>query len=304
MLLLVALLLAADPAPAPPAPDVAATVNEEPIPLAEVDAAVKKIAAVAGALTPRQVKQLRKDVLADLVDDVLLRQHLRRHAPAVDPAEVDQLFKGLAASLQRQGKTPADYLRESGQTEAQARAAWADMIRFNRYAESLATDAELKKYFAAHRDHFDGTTVRAAHVVLRLPADAPPAERAAAAAKLTALRADIAAGKLTFAAAAKAHSVDRTAPAGGDLGWVGRRDAIVDPAVTAAAFALKPGEVSAPVDTEYGVHLVTAGERKAGPPVAFDQVADWVREAFLDDVRRTLVGQLRAKAVVSVRLPD
>ena len=304
MLLLAALFLAADPAPAPPAPDVAATVNGEPVPVAEVDAAVKKVAAVAGALTPRQVKQLRKDILADLVDDVLLRQYLRQQAPAVDPAEVDQLFKGLAAGLQKKGRTPADYFRETGQTEAQARTAWADMIRFNRYAEGLATDAELKKYFAAHRDHFDGTTVRAAHVVVRLPADAPPAERAAAAAKLTALRADIVTGKLTFAAAAKAHSVDRTALDGGDLGWVGRRDGVVDPAVTAAAFALKPGEVSGPVDTDRGIHLVTAGERKAGPPVAFEAVADWVREAYLDDIRRTLVTQLRAKATVSVRLPD
>lgn len=296
------------PAPAPaaakPAPTVAATVNGEAVPLAAVDAEVKRLQAATGPLTAKQVRQLRGDVLADLVDDTLLRQYLRQHGPQIDPGEVDKLFAGLAASLDRQGKTPAQYFKETGRTEAEIRAQWTVMLRFTKFADALATEAELKKYLAAHVDQFDGSAVRVSQIVVRLPVDAPPGERAAAHNKLTTLRAEITAGAATFAAAAKKHSVDVSAAAGGDLGFIARRDAFADPAVTAAAYKLAVGEVSVPVDSPAGVHLVTVTGRKPGAAPAFEAVADWVRESYLEDVRTALVGKLRAGAAVVVTLPD
>ena len=287
-------LAAADPVPA----GAAAVVNGEVIPKSAVDAGVRKVAGPAA----RPPAEVRADVLAGLIDDALLRQYLRQHAPAVEPAEVDKLFQGLAEALKRQGTTPPDYFKTTGQTEAQARAAWADLLRFGKYADALATDAELRKYFAARRDQFDAGRVKAAQIVLRVgPRDQPAAaaDRAAAHAKLAGLRADIIAGRVTFADAAKKHSIDPTAAAGGDLGTVGRHDGLLDPAVTAAAFAVPDGGVSEPVDGDFGVYLVTARGRVAGPPVAFEAVAELVREAFLDDVRGRLVAQLRARAVVT-----
>ena len=312
LLPLAGLCLAAAPAvaqtppatPKPAANPAAATVNGETVPLAAVDAEVQRLVAATGPLGAKQAKQLRRDVLNDLVDDALVRQYLRQHGPQVEPGEVDKLFAGWSAALEKQGKTPAQYFRETGKSEAEVRAQWAVMLRFTKFADTIATEAELRKYLAGHLDQFDGSVVRVSQIVVRVPADAPPGERAAAHVKLTTLRAEIVGKAVTFADAAKKHSVDASAVKGGDPGFVARRDAFADPAVTAAAYKLADGEVSAPVDSPAGVHLVTVTGRKPGKPPAFETVADWVRESYLEDVRAGLVAKLRAAAAVTVTLPE
>ena len=283
-------------------PQVAATVNGEVIRLDQVDAVVRRTP-VRGPLTDGQARRLRREVVEDMIDDLLLRQFLRQHGPKVEPAEVEKHFRGLAATLQRQGKTLADFYRETGQTEAQVRDTWATMFQFQKYADQQAKDADLRKYFEANRDFFDGTTVRVSHIVIRVSPSAPAGERITAREKLNAIRADLLAEKITFADAAKKYSICPTAPKGGELGVIGRRDGVVDEAVAQAAFALKVGEVSQPVETDYGVHLVRVAERKAGKPVTFEKASDLVRECHAGDVRQSLVAVLRQKATIQVTIP-
>lgn len=283
----------------PPAdPHVAATVNGKPVPLAQVDAVVRRMPTGGAPLTAAQVRRLRQEVLDDLIDDVLLKQYLNQLEEILAPAELDAHFQVLTATLRRQGKTPADFFRETSQT----REAWETHLRFNKFVERRATDAELRTYHEANRDVYDDVRVRASHIVLRVPA-AAPGERVAAREKLAAVRADVAAGKLSFADAARKFSMDPTASRGGDLGFVGRQDPTVDEAVARAAFALKVGDVSAPTDSEFGVHLVQAVERKAGTPVAFEKVIDLVRDGYAEDLRRRIVAVGRKQGEVRVTLP-
>jgi parvulin-like peptidyl-prolyl isomerase len=154
-----------------------------------------------------------------------------------------------------------------------------------------------------NREFFDQVQVRASHIVVRVAAGAPPGERVAAREKLAQVRADVLAGKLSFAEAARKFSMCPTAPHGGDLGLLTRKDAMVEEAIARAAFELKPGEVSEPVETEHGVHLVQAVARTTGTPSPFEKVADLVRDSFAEDLRRRLVADLRKQAVIHVTLP-
>ena len=295
-------------APGPPQPParsqnvIAATVNGEPIRLDEVDAFIQSKLAVT-PLTAPELRRLRTEVVSDMIDDVLLRQFLRQHGPKVEPAELDRHMAALASSLRRQGKTLDEYYRASGRTAEQVRDNWMTLIQYQRYIDQHATDEQLRKYHEAHRDLFDQTQVRASHIVLRLAPTASPTERAAARQKLAALRTEILAGKQTFADAARKLSMSPTAPRGGDLGFVSRRDPAVSDAVAQAAFTLKVGEVSEPTDDEFGIHLVQATERKAGTPSTFDKVADLVRECYAEEVRQGLVGQLRKQAKIEATIP-
>jgi parvulin-like peptidyl-prolyl isomerase len=281
----------------------AAVVNGEVIRLDQVDTVVRRMRVTDGPLTAAQVRRLRQEVVQDLIDDVLLRQYLRKHGPKVEPAELDKHLAALAASLRRQGKALADYYRESGQTEEQVRDTWATMLQFQRYVDQQATDERLRKYHEENRDLFDKVTVRLGHIVVRVSPAAPPGERVAARQKLAAVRADVLAGKLTFADAARKYSMAPDAAKGGDLGFVGRRDPAVDEAEAKAAFALKAGEVSEPIDSAYGVHLVQVADRRPGTPTTFEQVADLVRECYAEDVRQGLVGLLRQQATIQVTVP-
>ncbi len=289
-------------APPPAAPPAVATVNGEPITLAEVDAVIGRRPAGV-ALPAAALRELRAEAASDLVDELLLKQFLRKHGPAVEAAEIDRHFKALAESLAKQGKTPADFFREAGQTEAQARESLATTLQLSRYVAGRVTDEQLKQYHAANRDHFDRVEVRVSHVVLRVGKDAPPAEREAARRKLVALKADVAAKLITFADAARKHSHCPSAPEGGDLGPLVRKGTGLDEAFCKAAFALPVGEVSDVVETGHGLHLLLVTARKPGTPSAFEACAGEVRESFADEFRTDLVAKLRKQARVSITLP-
>ncbi len=290
--------------PAPPAnpPGVAATVNGEAIPLAKVDAVVKTWPTAGAPLRKEQLRLLRADVLDMLIDATLQRQYLAKHGPKLDPAKLDRAYAGLVENARRAGKSPAEFAREVG-GEARARADLTAAMQLQELAEAQATPAALQKLYADNKDHFDGVTVRVSHVMMRVSPGAPPGERATAHAKLLQLRDEVVAGKLTFADAARKHSIDATATAGGDAGFVQRRDPNFDDEFCRAAFALPVNGLSEPTDTPRAVHLILATERKAGTPSTYGQAAERVIDLHFIQHQATLLAQLRQAATITVTLP-
>ena len=285
----------------PGAPD-AATVNGDKITLAEVDAVLKQTLPLT-PLTAAQRRQMRVEVLSDMVDDLLVRQFLRKNGPKVDPAEIDAQLKAFGGKLQTEGKTLADWYKETGQTEAQVRESWTTAMQLTGYVKAAATEEQLKAYFAANKDHFDRVEVKVRHIVVRVGKNATAAERAGAKEKLEAVRAEIAAGKLDFAAAAKKHSHCPTAPTGGDIGYIVRKGGLVDEAFAKAVFALKPGELSGVVETEFGLHVIQVTDRKPGVPSTYEKSATDVLDSYADDFRADLIAKLRKQGQIQITVP-
>jgi peptidyl-prolyl cis-trans isomerase C len=294
--------LAQPPAAAPANSNVAATVNGEKITVEEVDAVLKHTLPLT-PLTTAQQRQMRIEILADLVDDVLVRQFLRKNAPKVDPAEIDAQLKAFGEKLQKEGKSLGAWLKETGQTEAQVRESWTSAMQLTGYVKGIATEEQLKAYFNANRDHFDRVEVKVRHIVLRVGKNTTPVERAAAKEKLEALRAEIAAGKLDFAAAAKKHSHCPSAAVGGDLGYILRKGGLMDEAFAKAAFALKTGELSGVVETEFGLHLIQVTDRKPGTPTTYDKAVTDVLDTYSDDFRAELIAKLRKQGQIQITVP-
>jgi peptidyl-prolyl cis-trans isomerase C len=281
---------------------VAATVNGDPITLEEVDAVLKHTLPRT-PLNPAQRRQMRIEVLTDLVDDVLLRQFLRKNGPKVDPAEIDAQLKAYGEHLQKQGKSLAEFYKQTGQTEAQVREAWTTAMQLTGYVKGTATEAQLKAYHAANKDYFDHVEVRVRHIVLRVGKNTPAAARSAAKEKLEKLRAEIVAGKLNFAATAKKFSHCPSAASGGDLGYIECKGGLVDEAFAKAAFALKPGEISGVVETEFGLHIIQAIDRRPGTPSAYEKCVTEVLDAYSDDFRAELIAKLRKEARIQIIVP-
>lgn len=284
----------------PAADKVAAVVNGEPVTAAEVDAAVAQLPPPTSPLSTIQKRQQRADVLQLLVEDRLVRQFLRKHGPKVDPADVERQLAALEASQRAEGKSAEQYLKEVGLTPAQARDNFLRMLQLAKYLEAQATDERLRAYFEANRDFFDKTTVRTSHIVLRVPATATTAEREKAVEKLRALRAELLAGRVEFAAAAKTYSQCPSAPTGGDVGWIVRKFQ-VDEAYARTAFGMKAGELSDVVETEVGFHLIRVTDRKPGKPGRYEDAAADVRESFEAELKQALLADLRKKAVVEIK---
>lgn len=139
-------------------------------------------------------------------------------------------------------------------------------------------EARAREVFLANRSKYDmPEQMRASHILFDLKRHS-----SAEAEKLAReWRAKIAAG-MDFNDVAKRVSEDPTAPKNaGRIDWFVAAD--MDPAFSAAAFALKKtGEVSEPVLTRFGWHLIRMEERKASGPRSFEQV----RDEILDELRR------------------
>jgi peptidyl-prolyl cis-trans isomerase D len=125
-------------------------------------------------------------------------------------------------------------------------------------ADSNISDADLRKYYDAHAAEFERSG-RATVSVVSIPRVVTAADSAAVRARVEALRAEIAAGA-KFEDVAKRESVDTVSGAnGGDLGK-GPKGRFV-PEFEKALDALKPGELSAPVLTQFGYHLIRLDSR-------------------------------------------
>jgi peptidyl-prolyl cis-trans isomerase C len=100
-----------------------------------------------------------------------------------------------------------------------------------------------------------------------------------------------------FATLAKQYSKDPGAAQGGDLGWF-KKDEMV-PAFSAAAFAMKPGQVSdKPVKTEFGWHVIQVEEKRHAEPPSFEQAHDGLRQKMIQEGVQKAVKQARADVTV------
>jgi peptidyl-prolyl cis-trans isomerase C len=279
----------------------AAVVNGEPIPMSEVEEVLAMRPQELFPITEAQQKLIRQEVIEMLISEKLMKQYLAKSAPPVDSAEVEKQMAALVESLKAQGRTLADFCRESRQTEAQLRVGVQNMLQYTAFARKTATDDELKKYFNENLDYFQKATVRLSHIVFRIPVGAPAAEREQARKRLSELREQIVAGKISFADAAREHSQCPSAKMGGEIGVVTRKW-MVDEAVAKAAFALKKDEVSDVVESEFGVHLIKVTDRTEGKKVEFAALVDEVRDNFIEETRQKLLLELRRTAKVEINM--
>jgi len=99
-----------------------------------------------------------------------------------------------------------------------------------------------------------------------------------------------------FAALAKEKSKDPGASAGGDLGYF-TKDQMV-PEFAEVAFKMYPGQLSNPVKTQFGWHIIKLEDKRAKQPPEFDQVKDQIEAFLARKAQSEFIGQLRQSAKV------
>ncbi|WP_247596817.1 peptidylprolyl isomerase [Hydrogenophaga sp. PAMC20947] len=145
------------------------------------------------------------------------------------------------------------------------------------------------------------TQSHARHILLR---PGPQLTQAAAVAQLARWREQIASGQANFETLAREHSQDGSAQAGGDLDWVNPGQFV--PEFEEVMDALKPGEMSAPVVSRFGVHLIRLEERRNRALTDREQrdaAKGMVREAKAAQALQTWSQDVRARAFVEFREP-
>jgi len=167
-------------------------------------------------------------------------------------------------------------------------------------APAPADDATLRQRYEQEKARFVQPEQRlASHILIKVPEGASAAVQKAAEAKAQQIAAQARAPGADFAALARADSEDAGSKAsGGDLGLV-TKGQMVKP-FEDALFAMKPGEISAPVKSQFGWHVIQLREIKAGAQTPFEQVRDQLAKEQADADREHAFNDLVGKLVDQV----
>ncbi|NMA43773.1 MAG: hypothetical protein GX946_10390 [Oligosphaeraceae bacterium] len=173
--------------------------------------------------------------------------------------------------------------------------------------DNPVSEEEAKKFYDEHPDRFEmPASLSAAHILLKFDSNTPDeAEKTRLRGKLAELRKSLLAGA-DFAEAAKRHSACPSKEQGGDLGQF--QEGQMVPEFEEALKKLKTGEISDPVETQFGYHLIKAGERKEAGKVDFaeakEQICEQLQMQKAEEAFRKHIDELLAKSQHKINLPE
>lgn len=238
------------------------------------------LGAISGAaLAPKSVVDTTLDALLQRRELRLVQFQAKDYLNKVAPtdADIEAFYKQHEADFRAPEQASIEYVV-------------LDMAAIKR-GISVPED-DLRKYYAENASRYTAAEERRArHILITADKDAAPDVRQKAKASAEALLAEVRKAPASFAEVAKKNSQDPgSAAQGGDLGFFGR-SAMVK-AFEDAAYALKPGEISNVVETDFGYHVIQLEAVRGGDKQAFEAV----RAQIEDEVRTQLATKRWAEA--------
>lgn len=269
---------AVKPKPVPPElPEVLARVDGEPISRADFERAVKNIEGRAGGPVPAERRdEIFREILDQLVAYRALVQESRARKVTVADPEVEARIEAIRKQFPDEGAF-SKALADRGLSLDRLRADTREELLVAKLVEAEVTpqidvkESDIKDFYDKNPERFQQPEqVRASHILIRLPEGGSAEQKKAARAKAEDVLAQVKAGG-DFAALARQHSQDGSAPQGGDLNFFQRGQMV--PAFEEAAFALQPGQVSGVVESPFGFHIIKVTERRPARTVPLAEVA-------------------------------
>ena len=220
---------------------------------------------------PTQVDTLRKQILQALIDEKLVSAEARRQNITVTDAEINQqIDAAIDDAKQRLGgeqayqeqlkreNTTEDKLRDKYRSDLQKQLP-AEKLKQKMFPKKPVTAAEAEAYFKANPDKFPKMPGEVRMSVIQIPVEADSASDLKGKNAALAARKRIIGGEKFAKVAMEVSDDPNTARAGGDLGYFTK--GTMEPGLETPAFTLKLNELSAPVRTPYGWHLVEVLDR-------------------------------------------
>lgn len=286
-----------------------ATVNGTEIPAEEFNQhpQIQQLQALAGQIDPEQLAQIQSQVQEQVVQELVNMQLLE---DAIEEADIDVTEEMIEERLQQfrdefsalygdeisfdeayaqQGMTPEEMNEVVAQTVAME-------TLLERRGMTMPTDEDIRAVYEEHQDELiQPEMVEARHILIAVEGyEQEDWEEARE-------RADEIHRQLTeedadFAEMAREHSDDPAAQYGGELGQFARGQTGAGGEFEETAFSLQPTEISEPVRSDFGWHIIQVTDRHEEEAVAFEEVAPQIElqlrsEAFQEALDDLLVEQ-------------
>jgi peptidyl-prolyl cis-trans isomerase C len=289
-------------------PNVLAHVNSEKVTKADFERLLRNIELNNRGPVPAERRdEIYRKVLEELVTYTLLRQEAKTRSFTATDAEVEEQLNAMKQAARGEeafNKALAErkITLERLKTDARTEISIAKMMKAQVANTTEATDAEVKDFYDKNPDRFKRPeTVRASHILLMVDPNADEATKQQTKTKIDAILKRAKGGE-DFAALAKENSQDGSAAQGGDLGYFPKEKMV--PAFSDVAFALKTGDVSDVVTTQFGVHIIKVTDRKPAGTVPLEEVSarvkDYLTEQKKQQQAQAFIEQVRQKAKIEV----
>src|SRR3989339_1157862 len=245
---------------------------------------------------------IKQEILDQLITDILLEEFIDRQGLVVVPEEIErevnQIRSNIIGNQKDSGQSLEKVLASIGSNMGEFKRSIKHSLALEKYFYNKLDDKTLEKYFDGNKSLFNGESVKVSHILIDTRNMKTQEELSHALEQIKSIRKEIDIGA-AFDEMANKYSNCPSAQNGGDLGFIQRKGNLAR-SFSDAAFSLRIGQVSEPVQTEYGYHLIKVTEKKEGVNVKFVDVKQKVRLAVLDEETLKLLSQLHKAAQIVI----
>ena len=251
-------------------------------------------------------KRYKESILKQLVERELLKQKIEAEKVEITDEEITAEFEKYKKMF-RTDENFQRYLKSSQLSVEQIK----DNVRYNQAVNKLlekvadvkVTPEEAQAYYDKNKDRYAVKAhVRASHILLKVPKNADEAAVAEVKKKADGIYAEAAKAGADFAELAKKHSEGPTAPRGGDLSFFPKGRMVKE--FEEKAFTMNVGDLSKPVKTQFGWHIIKVTDKKEARQRPFDEVKENIEKNLearkSRQAKQTLLDSLREAAKVEV----
>lgn len=269
----------------------------------------KKVLLRGQSVPAEQQAALDKQVMDQLISAELLYQA----AAKLELKDLDKQIDDKLAQGKARFKNEDEFkkiLSEMEMNEKELREYTRKDLLISRFIETAfvskvaVPEADIRAFYDKNPDKFKrDEAVKASHILLGVDSKASVDEKTKAREKAEKLRKELAGGA-DFATLAKGNSTCPSSQQGGDLGFFGKGQMV--PSFEKAAFALKPGEISDVVETQFGYHIIKLTEKKPAELTEFKdakgKIEEFLKGQKVNEAVQTYLADTRKTAKIEMLL--
>lgn len=296
---------------------VAAIVNNDIITLSEIEKrSAPELARISAEAPVKDRAALRGKLLHQVLDSMIADKLLDGEMKEANVDVSEQELDAAVENIKRQNGFDSEKLEQALKEEALTLASWKatvlkkqlarlKLIRLKTEGKVKVSDDDVKAEYVkwAKMESEDGE-IHARHILIKVDSNANPGDVESARKRAVAVTEEARKPGVNFAELAKRKGEGSTAGEGGDLGFF--RRGVMFAEFEKVAFALKNDEVSDPVRTQFGWHIIKVDERRAVPVKSYEEMQALMRERLktsqLEKFSESYIQELRQSAVVEVKI--
>jgi parvulin-like peptidyl-prolyl isomerase len=250
-------------------------------------------------------RDVKIDVINQLATRVLFKQFVEGQDIEVSGEEIQERLEMVEYMLKSDPRHSDKSLKEYLETQGSNIGKLEDSIRLTlalgKYLDNRVDEEEKISYFESNIGVFNGEKLKLSQILIDTTKLKTAAELETAKQKIEEIKEKIDNGA-NFAETAREYSTCSSAKDGGEIEiWYTKNGTLVEE-LDKVAFSMEVGEISEPVKTQFGYHIIKITDKEEGKDVKYEEVEDMVDLIYLQIKTDELLKRLLKKAEIEITL--